>query len=77
MAIVESKIRRWGNSSLALVIPKKIAEKEHLKANQKLKVIIPEPENVLQKTFGTLKRWKKPTDQIMREIDEELWPEED
>ena len=29
MAIVESKIRRWGNSSLALVIPKKIAEKEH------------------------------------------------
>jgi antitoxin component of MazEF toxin-antitoxin module len=77
MVVIESKIRKWGNSSFALVIPKKIAKQEHLKVNQKLQVLIPEQQNVLKETFGTLKHWKKPTEQIMREIDEELWPEDE
>lgn len=76
MIELESVVRKWGKSSLALVIPKDIVEKEKLKPNQKLKAIILKNDNVLARTFGTLKNWKKPTEQIMREIDRELWPKE-
>ena len=76
MCELEGRIRKWGNSSLALIIPKDIVEKEKLKANQKLKAIILRQDNTLPRTFGRIKKWKKSTEQIMREIDRELWPEE-
>ena len=41
-----------------------------------MKALILKQENVIAETFGTLKKWKNPTDQIMREIDKELWFEE-
>ena len=76
MTEVEGIIRKWGNSSFAFVIPKDIVEKEKLKVNQKLRAVILKQENTLAKTFGLLKRWKKPTEKIMKEIDTELWFEE-
>ena len=75
MTEIEGMIRKWGNSSLAFVIPKEIAEKEKIEPNQKLKVILLRKNNIIGRTFGTLKHWKKPTERIMREIDRELWIE--
>jgi predicted DNA-binding antitoxin AbrB/MazE fold protein len=75
MVEVEGITRKWGRSSLAFVIPREVVERERLRANQKLKAIILKQENVLAKTFGMLKKWKKPTKKIMREIDRELWHE--
>ena len=73
---IEGITRKWGNSSLVFVIPKEVVIEQKLKANQKLKAVILEKGGALSETFGVLKNWKKPTNQIMREIDKELWPEE-
>jgi len=76
MVEVEGRIRKWGNSSLAFIIPREIVETEKLRPNQKLRALILKQRNIPAKTFGILKKWKNPTDEIMREIDEELWSEE-
>jgi len=76
MVEVEGITRKWGSSSLVLVIPKEIAEKEHLKPNQRVRALILKDSNVLVRTFGKLKHWKKPTEQIMREIDKEYWQDD-
>ena len=67
-----TKLKAWGNS-LGIVVPKEQAEKEKLKTEQEIKVIIT-PKKVLKvkNIFGKLKDWKKPTVDIMREIDKDL-----
>lgn len=69
MEVFEAKPKLWGNS-LGVTIPKFIVEKEHLSPSKTVKVFIIEsnPER-LKKIFGTLKL-KKPTQQVMEEIDE-------
>ena len=76
MVTMESRMRRWGNSSLAFVIPKDVAEREKLKPNEKIQVVILKDSTALQRTFGALRGWPKSTHQIMREIDKELWQED-
>ena len=68
----ETKLKTWGNS-IGIVIPKDKMNKEHLKANQIVRVIIT-PIKILRvkDIFGKLKSLKKPTEQIMKEIDREL-----
>lgn len=76
MIEVESKTKKWGNASLAFIIPKDIVKEKNLKPNQKIKVLIEEDSNVLEKTFGMLKgKIKKSTDELLREVDKELWGE--
>ena len=67
-----TKLKAWGNS-LGIIVPKEQAAKEQLKTEQEVTVIIT-PKNVLKvkHIFGTLKNWKKPTADIMKEIDTEL-----
>lgn len=72
MAELKTEVKKWGNS-LGLVIPKDLAKKEGLKPNQKITVLLIKRTNVLKETFGTLKKWKKPTQQIMDETDKELY----
>ena len=67
-------VREWGRS-LGLVIPKDVAKKDKLKAGDKVKVIIVRKTNIFAETFGKLKQWKKPTEQIMNEIDQDFWGE--
>lgn len=74
MVEVQSVTRKWGKSSLVFVIPKEIVEQEKLKSDQKLTAILVKENNSAAKTFGRLKNWKKPTEKIMKEIDEDLWP---
>ncbi len=76
MIEVESKLKKWGNSSLAFIIPKEITKENKLKENQKIKIILEEEPNVLKETFGLLKnKITKSTDDIMKEVDNELWGE--
>lgn len=75
MIEIEAQTKKWGNSSLAFVIPKDVVRKQHLRSNQKLRVFIAEEDNVLEETFGILSDLKKPTDVLLREVDEELWNE--
>lgn len=73
MESTETKVRRWGRS-LGIVIPKEVAEKEKIKANDSVEVLIRKKSNALKETFGTLK-FTKPTQKMLDETDEELWHE--
>jgi antitoxin component of MazEF toxin-antitoxin module len=61
--------KQWGNS-LGITIPHEIVQKDHLSTATEVAVVIikPQPQR-LEKMFGTLKL-KKPTQQVMNEIDE-------
>lgn len=51
---VEVTVKKWGNS-LAAILPKDLVEKEHLKENEKIRLLIVRPAD-LSDIFGTLKR---------------------
>ena len=67
----ETKLRAWGNS-IGLVIPKEDVIKENLRPDQKVKVVITPIKTVKVKDiFGKLK-FKRSTEEIMKEVDKEL-----
>jgi len=71
MIELKSKIRRWGNS-FGIVVPKKDVGRDKIKEGDEVTILISKKEDsVLRETFGTLK-FKKSTDELMREIDQEL-----
>ena len=72
MIEMETKLKGWGNS-IGLVIPKNMIRVGNLKPKQRVRVII-KPVKVLKvrDLFGKFKNIKKPTDQIMKEIDRDL-----
>ena len=72
MEAVETQIREWGGS-LGVVIPRKLVEQNKLKIGDTVDFLLLKKTNVLKETFGQLPHWKKSTDQIMKEIDEEGW----
>jgi antitoxin component of MazEF toxin-antitoxin module len=70
----KSKLRRWGNS-FGIVVPQKIIESEKVKEGDEVVIFLKKEEsNPLRESFGTFK-FKKSTDEIMKEIDQELWKE--
>ena len=73
MIEVESQIREWGRS-LGVVIPKNAIIGEKIKAGDIVKLLIKKKTNPIKKTFGILK-FKKSTDEILEESDEECWDE--
>jgi len=67
----KTKLKKWGNS-LGVVIPKEEIRKSGLRPHQTVRVLVsPAKTTKVKDIFGKLKA-KKPTKQIMREIDEEL-----
>ena len=73
MIEIEAQTKKWGNSSLAFIIPKDVVRKKHLKSNQQIRALLLEDSTVLVETFGQLKHLKKPTKMILKETDEALW----
>ena len=73
MIMVETEAKKWGNS-LGVIIPKEIAEKEHIKESEKVKfIIIKEGHKALKETFGLVKgKIKKSAQQLKDEIREDL-----
>ncbi|MBS3155869.1 hypothetical protein J4413_01390 [Candidatus Woesearchaeota archaeon] len=55
MKLVESKIRKWGNS-LGMILPKKAVDEMELKENQIIKIDIIKKERI--KAFGICKSAK-------------------
>ena len=71
MESVETKVRKWGRS-VGIVIPVDIVEKEKIKVNDSVEVLIRKKSDALKETFGTL-RFSKSTQKMLDETDEELW----
>jgi len=70
MIEIKVEVRKWGNS-LAVVLPKDKIKGTNIKEGKKLTIMIPNGNVDLRKKFGSLKHiLKKPTEEIMREIDE-------
>ncbi|MFA4819443.1 MAG: AbrB/MazE/SpoVT family DNA-binding domain-containing protein [Candidatus Aenigmatarchaeota archaeon] len=73
MSELEGRIKKWGNS-FGVIIPNEIIRKENLKDGQKVEIILRKPSKInMNKVFGSLKDWKKPTSRILKVVDKELW----
>jgi len=59
---VELTAKKWG-SSLGIVLPKIIVEKEHIRENDVIVVEI-KKRHFAKEFFGILSGWKRPTEQI-------------
>ena len=67
----ETKLRKWGNS-IGIIIPKEDVKKEGLKDDDSVTaIIVPKKTVKVKDIFGKLK-FKKSTDQILKETDKEL-----
>ena len=67
--------RKWGNS-IGVILPKDIIEKEHIKENMRINILISKKSNVLNETFGMLKgKFKKSSQQMKDELKKELYKE--
>ena len=71
----ETKLRAWGNS-IGIVLPKEELKKEELSINDEVEIIVRKKSNPLKDAFGKLKEFKakstKSTEEILKEVDEEL-----
>lgn len=63
---VELVAKKWG-SSLGVVLPKGIVEKEHISENDTIIVEI-KKRHYAKEFFGIFSQWKKPTQQIKDEM---------
>ncbi len=65
--------RKWGNS-IGVILPKDIVEKEYIKENMRINILISKKSNVLSETFGMLKgKIKKSSQQMKDELKMELY----
>lgn len=55
MEEIETTARKWGDS-IAVIIPKKIVEKQKIKINDTIKFLVKRNNNALG-LFGSLKKW--------------------
>jgi len=69
MQVFDAIPKQWGNS-IGVTIPREIIEKEHITLKKRTRfLVIGTAMDGVRKSFGSL-RFKKPTQQIMDEIDE-------
>ena len=72
MEEIKVRLRKWGNS-IGVVIPQEVLKNNNKKEGDEVTLLLPKQDaNVLREMFGTLKT-KKSTEQIMKEIDKELY----
>lgn len=65
---IELITKRWG-SSLGVVLPKIVVEKEHIRENEMIIVEI-KKRHFAREFFGILPQWKKTTNKIKAEMKE-------
>ncbi len=68
------QVRKWGNS-FGVILPKKIIDEEKIKEGMEIEITIQSKHKTKVKDiFGILKgKLKRPTEDILREVDKELW----
>jgi len=64
---IECTTRKWGNS-IGIIIPKEIADKELIKENQKVKIIVKKDKTTFQKAFGIMKGWDIDVQKVKNEL---------
>jgi len=71
----ETRLKAWGNS-IGVTLPKEDLEAEDLSVDDEVEVIVRKKSKPLREVFGKLREFKakskKTTDEILREVDEEL-----
>ena len=74
MQKINTKVKKWGNS-LGIILPRRIVSSEQIKEGSEINIIVESKNKTKVKDlFGILKgKLKKDTDEIMEEIDRELW----
>lgn len=66
-------LRKWGNS-LGFTLPKNVVEKEHLKVDETVKILVIRKNDAIRNTFGIIKgSLKKSTQEIKNELRRELY----
>ncbi|MEK6846344.1 MAG: AbrB/MazE/SpoVT family DNA-binding domain-containing protein [Nanoarchaeota archaeon] len=69
----ETITRRWGNS-IGITLPKEIVEREHLKEDERITVLILKQHPSIKSTFGMLRgKLSKSAQQIKDECRAELY----
>jgi len=71
MTEITAKVRRWGNS-YGIIISSDVIKNKGIREGEEVDAILIKKSNVLRKTFGKVK-FKKTTEQMMRETDKELY----
>ena len=74
MIEIEAKLKRWGRS-FGIIIPMEKVKEADLSENEELDIVITKKKNPFLENFGRIKRPKKSTKQLMKEIDKEGWDE--
>jgi len=67
---IEVRTKKWGNS-VGVIIPSESLRKLNIKPDEKIIIEIQKKENILKELFGKAK-FKKSTEQILKEVREEL-----
>lgn len=73
MLEVKAKVREWGRS-LGIVLPKEATKEEGIRKDDAVTLLISKKSNSLKETFGTLE-FRRSTEEILKESDEESWDE--
>ena len=71
MAELNAKVRKWGDS-LAVIIPKKVAERERISTNDNVRIKV-EKGTDLSDVFGLLKDKLKKTPQQLKDESRKGW----
>ena len=74
MTLIETRVKRWGNS-FGIVIPSEVINKEGIKEEQKIRVIVlKDGSKVLKETFGILRgKLKRSSQEIKDELRRDLY----
>ncbi len=67
---IQVKTKKWGNS-IGIIIPSETIEKFNIKPEEEIIIEIEKKNNILKELFGKAK-FKKSTEQIIKEVREEL-----
>ena len=78
MERLTTKVKKWGNS-FGVILPKKIVDADKIKEGMEITIVIqPSHKTKVKDVFGILKgKLKKRTQEILDEVDKELWPEDE
>lgn len=71
MIEIRTHLRKWGNS-FGIVVPQKTIEETKAKEGDEVIILLKREKPNLRKLFGSHK-FSKPTEQLMKEMDEELY----
>mgnify|MGYP001604612244 CR=1 FL=1 len=74
METINIKVKKWGNS-FGIILPKKMIDKKEIKEGTEIEITIQtKGKTKVKDIFGIMKeKLKKPTDEIMKETDKDLW----